>query len=228
MLAAKGFEYTSAEAASHSHRDCRCVVVPGDADGAIEGYDLVGIKARYGQIADLLGGHATSDLVVREIETRSPLWLFDGTVEEVSFETETLRASVLQKTPWEAETARRLAAQGFDPRMLIDYRVVRDADGVKHRIGLPDLPNGVEMKTPMESRNPYGCVKNYLENANGKEGLKKLVIDNTVSRFTDDDLARGIAGALAEIEFVLPEVTFLGKDGKLHCIWSERDQRPLV
>lgn len=84
------------------------------------------------------------------------------------------------------------------------------------------------MKTPMESRNPYGCVKNYLENANGKEGLKKLVIDNTVSRFTDDDLARGIAGALAEIEFVLPEVTFLGKDGKLHCIWSERDQRPLV
>ncbi len=240
MLASRGFVYRSEEAASHSHRGCKCVVMAGREGDTIEGYDLEGIQERYDKVVEACGydvfidkdtrfdqlSREDYDRIAREAGMRSPLWLSKGIVESVSFETESLKESVLQKTPWEAETAARLALHGFDPRILIDYRVKRDSSGVKRRIGLPDLPNGVEMKTPMESRNPFGCVKNYLNNANGKEGLKKIVIDNTVSQFTDKELSEGIARALRSVDFKLPEVTFLGKDGKLHCIWNERDQRP--
>lgn len=31
---------------------------------------------------------------------------------------------------------------------------------------------------------------------------------------------------MMEVDFVLPEVTSLGKDGELRCIWNEQDQRP--
>lgn len=82
-LAAEGFEYTSAEAASHSHRGCRCVVVPGDSDLAIEGYDLVGIKARYHQIEAACGEGASTETIVRFAELHDPGWLYDGTIPEI-------------------------------------------------------------------------------------------------------------------------------------------------
>lgn len=77
-LAAMGFDYSSAEAASHSHRGCRCLVVPGDADGAIEGYDLGGIKRRYRELADACGPGAAAEKVVRFAELHDPGWLYDG------------------------------------------------------------------------------------------------------------------------------------------------------
>ena len=85
ILAAKGFDYNSAEAASHSHRGCRCVVVPGDSDMAIEGYDLVGIKARYGQIAAACGDRPATETVVRFAELHDPGWLYDGRLVEPDY-----------------------------------------------------------------------------------------------------------------------------------------------
>lgn len=85
MLAAKGFDHNSAEAASHSHRGCRCVVVPGDSDLAIEGYDLVGIKARYGQIAAVCGDRPAAETVVRFAGLHDPGWLYDGRLVEPDY-----------------------------------------------------------------------------------------------------------------------------------------------
>lgn len=80
MLASKGFEYKSAEAASHSHRGCRCVVVPGDPDGAIEGYDLDGMRGRYDSVVSALPPGATKDDIVAALELRDPGWLYNGHV----------------------------------------------------------------------------------------------------------------------------------------------------
>lgn len=85
MLAAKGFDYNGAEAASHSHRGCRCVVVPGDSDLAIEGYDLDGIKARCGQIAAACGDKPATKTVVRFAELHDPGWLYDGRLVEPDY-----------------------------------------------------------------------------------------------------------------------------------------------
>lgn len=85
VLAARGFDYSSAEAASHSHRGCRCLVVPGDADGAIEGYDLGGIQGRYRALADACGPGAAAEKVVRFAELHDPGWLYDGRPVEADY-----------------------------------------------------------------------------------------------------------------------------------------------
>ena len=82
-LAAMGFDYSSAEAASHSHRGCRCLVVPGDSDLAIEGYDLGGIKRRYRELADACGPGAAAEKVVRFADLHDPGWLYDGTIPDI-------------------------------------------------------------------------------------------------------------------------------------------------
>ena len=40
MLASRGFEYLSEEAAEHSHANCQCIVMPGWGDSpSVAGYD---------------------------------------------------------------------------------------------------------------------------------------------------------------------------------------------
>lgn len=85
VMAARGFDFTSAEAASHTHRGCRCVVVPGEKDGSIGGCDLDGIEGRYRQIADACGPEASIDAIVRFAELHDPGWLYDGRTVEPDY-----------------------------------------------------------------------------------------------------------------------------------------------
>ena len=87
-------------------------------------------------------------------------------------------------------------------------------NGRKVRVGLPDFRNGVEIKTPMTSRNALGAMDNYLENAAKKDGVKRVVIDNTASLFTDKELIDAARKALADYPKI-PLLTILKKDGML-------------
>ena len=154
--------------------------------------------------------------VTREMDTRDREWLYNGTAHEPTYATERIKKSVTEENPWEDRTARRLAKHGIKPDFIQDYRWAVGSDGKKRKIGLPDFANGVEIKSPIESKNPRGAVDNYLDSCSKKEGLKRIVIDNTESNFTDVELRNAIVDVMKDYEF--GEVTYLGKDEKLHVI----------
>lgn len=56
MLASFGFNTGSKEAASHTHANCDCRIVPQWGDGSVEGYDPDGMYDRYGACLDSIGG----------------------------------------------------------------------------------------------------------------------------------------------------------------------------
>lgn len=92
MLASRGFVYRSEEAASHSHRGCKCVVMAGREGDTIEGYDLEGIQKRYNKIAKACGvdifidkdtrldqlSREDYDRIARFAELHDPEWLSRG------------------------------------------------------------------------------------------------------------------------------------------------------
>lgn len=177
-------------------------------------------KARYAPKGKGKRGSAKPDFdayysrqVMRECETRDREWLYRGIVSEPTYATESVRKAVTKTNPWEGETAARLAKHGIKPDHIQDFIWEIGDDGIKRKVGLPDLAGGVELKTPMGSNNPYGAVKNYFDNSARKRGLKRIVIDNTKSKFTDDDLERAMKSLVGEYDF--PLVSFLGKSGEL-------------
>lgn len=56
MLASFGFNTGSKEAASHTHANCDCRIVPQWGDGSVEGYDPDGMYDRYNACLDTVGG----------------------------------------------------------------------------------------------------------------------------------------------------------------------------
>ena len=58
MLASFGYQYTSEEAASHSHRKCNCRVVPSFGDAEVSGYDPDEMYGRYSDCLSALGGRS--------------------------------------------------------------------------------------------------------------------------------------------------------------------------
>lgn len=68
MLASRGFVYTSAEAASHSHSSCDCRVIPGFPGAEVEGYDPSEYLGLYSEARSRLGGGASDGQIASEIE----------------------------------------------------------------------------------------------------------------------------------------------------------------
>ena len=219
MLSSRGFVYHSemtARGLHGYHAHCDCIIVPG-AKGRtrIDGYDPQTMADNWERCAQTAGTHDPR-AVMREVETRDWHWLYTGEAPNVTFEDDDVKKKVLDENPHELRTAERLARCGIDARFIRDYREIRDQEGVRRRIGLPDFANGVEIKTPMSSRNPFGAVDNYLENCSGKEQLKRIIIDNTESCFTDSELREAMETVNRDYGF--EHITYLGKDGELHNI----------
>lgn len=241
MLASYGFQYTSEEAASHSHRKCNCRVVPSFGDAEVRGYDPGQMYARYNDCLVTLGGRdgiraewnalpkAERDRYIashgnregeafekyvnkrmaEEIETRDPEWFTTGKVPETEFASESVERHA---TEAEKGTARRLAEHGIKPVFIKDFKEVT-VNGRKQRVGLPDLENGIEIKTLGTSGNAHGAVKNYLDNAVKKQGLRTVVIDNTSSLHISDDELMGAASELIGNYLDIPGLRLLLKDG---------------
>ena len=99
MLASRGFVYRSEEAASHSHRGCKCIVMAGREGDTIEGHDLEGIQDRYNKIAEACGvdiftdkdtrldqlSREDYDRIARFAELRDPEWLSRGILPTIDY-----------------------------------------------------------------------------------------------------------------------------------------------
>lgn len=241
MLASYGFQYTSEEAASHSHRKCNCRVVPSFGKAEVRGYDPGQMYSRYNDCLSTLGGRdgiraewnampkdVRDDYIAKhgnkegdafekfvnkrmaeEIETRDPEWFTSGKVPKTEFATESVERHV---TDAEKGTARKLAEHGIKPVFIKDFKEVR-VNGRKQRVGLPDLENGIEIKTIGTSGNAHGAVKNYLDNAVKKQGVRTVVIDNTSSlNISDDDLVEAASELIGNYPDI-PGLRLLLKDG---------------
>lgn len=239
MLASRGFVYANEKTAGklgQYHYKCDCRIVPGiEGSTSIEGYDPDVYYRAYKDSRDTLDAHkAFADwnsfddqakkekpfahywrgLILEEMRTHDLEWLNSGLVREVSYETEAVEKNT---KPHEVETAKRIAKHGMVPHFVQDFKWVTDEKG-KHKVGLPDLINGIELKAPLESRNPVTAMRNYLENVRDKkEGVTRIIVDNTDSNFSDEDLLKAAADVLPEYPST-PALTILKKDGKLKNI----------
>lgn len=224
MLAGRGFEYRSEKSATykkdggHYHPNCDCRIVAGFDGMKVEGYDPDALYERYSDCANTVAdeyGHADRNAVLNEMARRDPAWLNGGPPPAIGFASEQVKKRALSN-PHELRTAERIAEHGIEPFFVQDYIWVEQG-GKKRKVGLPDFRNGVEIKTPMTSENPYGALANYLDNARKKKGLKRVIVDNTESLFDDDAL---INAAREEVKNYseIPLLTILLKSGKLKNI----------
>ena len=243
MLAAFGFHYKTEEAASHAHSKCDCKIVPGfDGKTTVKGYNPEAMYKSYNACLKTLGGNdgiatdwnalpkAERDAYIKahgnkegkayqayknkriaaEIETRDTDWFKTGKVPEVTYVSKRVENNA---TAAEKCTAARLATHGVKANFIRDYEMVICSDGIKRRKGLPDLENGIELKTLGGSKNAYGAVKNYMDNASGKKGLKCLVIDNVESEYLSDKEVTDAIHMLAG-DYSFPQVRILTKSGE--------------
>lgn len=242
MLASFGYQYTSEESASHSHRKCNCRVVPSFGDAEVSGYDPDAMYGRYSDCLSALGGRngireewnaLPKEERDRYIESHGGKAgsAFDAYVNKrVSREIEsrdpewfatgkvpTVEFSTknVEKRATDAEvgTARRLAEHGIKPVFIQDHEWITE-NGRKRKIGHPDLENGMEIKTIGSSGNAWGAMKNYFDSTANKKGVRCMVVDNSVSEnISDDDLVIAAKKLALEYEFV-PSVRLLLKSGE--------------
>lgn len=247
MLASFGFNAKTEEAASHSHAHCDCRIVPGfDGKTKVRGYDPDGMYERYNECLAALGGRNgissdwyampredreafikghggsnskalkayTNSRISSEISTRDSRWFKTGKEPKVGFISKEVEK---RATKAEIGTAKRLAHHGVASTFIQDYRWVQE-DGRKRKVGLPDLENGIEIKTIGTSGNAWGAMKNYLDSTAGKEGVKCMVVDNSVSdRISDEALIDAASELVAKYPKVA-HVRLLLKDGRYIAI----------
>lgn len=253
MLASFGFYAKTVAMAEHSHPNCDCRIVPGFPDKTrVKSYDPDGMYARYSDCLSALGGesglntdwaampkadrdahiaaHGNSEgkarrayqrkRIAAEIETRDAGWYKTGTAPSVGYSSEQVKARVTAAERW---TATRLTEHGVRPVFVQDYVTETCEDGVKRKVGLPDLSNGTEIKTIGTSGNAWGAVKNYMDSAKGKRGLQCLLIDNSMSeKLRDDDVRQAIEALAPEYEF--PEIRMVAKSGE-YFIVAKKNRR---
>lgn len=247
MLASFGFNAKTEEAASHSHAHCDCRIVPGfDGKTKVRGYDPDGMYERYNECLAALGGRNgissdwyampredkeafikghggsnskalkayTNSRISSEISTRDPRWFKTGKEPKVGFISKEVEK---RATKAEIGTAKRLAHHGVASTFIQDYRWVQE-DGRKRKVGLPDLENGIEIKTIGTSGNAWGAMKNYLDSTAGKEGVKCMVVDNSVSDRISDEALIDAANELVAKYPKVAHVRLLLKDGRYIAI----------
>ncbi|MDY4522915.1 MAG: hypothetical protein SPD80_04915 [Atopobium sp.] len=221
MLSTSGFVYHTKKSAGGDghkfHIGCDCIIVSGTEKTVIEGYDPDAMYKRWCMCTETLGlqsTHENLNKIITEVETRDFRWLNSGRVPEATYASESIKHSVTVNNPWEGRTAHRLAKVGIKPDFQVDYKTVK-TDGVARRVGLPDFSNGIEIKTPRDSNNAYGAVKNYVGKTNERKiEVKRMIIDNTESNFSDDDLIKAIRSVSEELG-VNYKIACLTKTGKL-------------
>lgn len=225
------------------HRNCDCVIVPGfegvPASDQIDGYDPDGMYGRWSGCVKALGGDSAlraewdaldakakarykggtdgeryrrfrQTRIVAETETRDFRWLNTGAAPSVKFVSEQVKK---RATDAEVRTAERLCSNGVVAEFVQDFEWVTGDDGIKRKIGLPDLANGIEIKTLGSSRNAFGAVDNYLKSSAKKKGLECVVIDNSESEhISDDDLFVAARKVVKDYESV-PHLRLLLKSG---------------
>lgn len=199
MLASRGFVYASEKTASekegggHYHPNCDCRIVPGFDGMEVEGYDPDELYRRW-------------KAAEGEKESRR-------SAAGVGFVSDSVKKRVASH---ELRTAKRLAEDhGMRPVFVQDFKWVVGEDGLKRKIGLPDLEDGTELKAILKSKNAYGALKNHLDSAEKKAGLKRVIVDNTDAKFVADSQLMDAARQLRSRYPDIPVLSILLKSGEL-------------
>lgn len=200
---------------AHSyHENCDCVIVPGfeglPAWEQVEGYDPDGMRERWYDCESSVDWDAAKERwasmdtnqrgrykgdddreryasfvnaqIRREVETRDWRWLYTGEKPRVSYASRKLALEIEQGRPWEKRTADILSENGFKCEFIID----REEIAPGQFIGLPDLADGVELKTLVNAKGK-GAIDRHLRDAAHKKGLRCCVIDNSDGVLSDQD-----------------------------------------
>lgn len=226
MLSSRGAVYYSrktAGALDRWHNSCDCKVVMGfedDPDAEIvQHYDPKGMRGRMSEMEDQTGLSFSKQDDSRALrgfmELHDPDWLMCGRrPDEPSYVSEQVKA---RATEAEKHTASMLGKFGIKATFIQDYVWVK-VGGLKRKVGLPDLENGIEIKTLGSSRNPYGAIDNYLSNAEKKKDLSCVVIDNSISEHIGDtELVKAAKAVVGDYESI-PSLYVILKSGALKRI----------
>ena len=164
--------------------------------------------------AEPTGGDAYNNYlahrIVQEMSTRDRRWLYDGTVPEITYESEELKTKIEKEHPHEIRTANRLREHGIRTDFVVDEALIVDpTTGRDRKIGLADFENGYEIKTLLEASS-FNTVDGYIKNASRKKNIVALVFDNSENNsLTDEQLEQYI---LRSRRFKYGRIYIIGKD----------------
>ncbi len=236
MLATRGFEYLSEETADFGptfhNGHCHCDVISSWGRQNLKGFDPDGMSERWEQCKTAIEHRLTHDEYLRtrsspdqkfgnwkrnqilaEMRWRDREWLHSGTEPPISFPSDEMREETEKARPQEIRTAERLRKHGVVPAFQVDYKTVKDENGIERRIGLSDWAGGVEIKTPDKAKS-FRSIDGYMGNAGKKMDCKRLIIDNSENpNMSDEQL----------IEFILKSQRF--KDGIVYILSKESELR---
>lgn len=196
MLASRGFVYSIDRAAGsdgHYHPNCDCRIIPGFDGMTVEGYDPDVLYEQWRRAEE-------------EKKNRR-------SAASVGFASESVKKRVATH---ELRTAERLAeSHGMRPVFVQDFKWVVGEGGLKRKVGLPDLEDGTELKAILGSKNAHGALRNHLNSAKKKTGLKRVIVDNTDAEFIADEELVGAARLLRHRYPEIPVLSILLKSGDL-------------
>ena len=226
MLSSRRFDYSSektASAASHPH--CDCVIVPGvNGVTKIDGYDPDGMKSRLAAIEKQCGAEAGNDwkqnaVVTGSMKLRDGKWLYSGKEPDIKYADESVikkknrNKTEREQRALERKTAARLNKSGIETVFIDDERVNDDGTTT----GLPDLMNGIELKTVYKASSE-NTVRKHIGKCKGKDGLKAIVVDVSENPNMDDATALiYVRRSFTRHKFKKP-VYLLSHDGSLMAI----------
>ena len=238
---------------THDYHDhCDCVIVPGFEgipwDEQVEGYDpdamrerwhacqaAVGtdeeLRKRWKSLTDKQRARYKGDndferyrrfvnaQAIREAEARDFRWLNTGEAPRISYVSKNLASEIEQSRPWEKRTAERLAENGFGCEFIDD----REEIAPGRFIGLPDLADGMELKTLVSAKGT-GAIDRQLRDAAHKKGLRCCVIDNSDGVLSDDDCIEAIVEKMSKRG--VRNVLFIDSNRKIHRFIDEIPKGP--
>ena len=225
MLASRNAVYHTRKTAGefkHFHRHCDCKVVPSfdpDPDAeVVEGVKPKELRERISLMEKQTGLSFADSKASRKLSEFIALhdrdWLMRGKKVKPGYASKQVEKRV---TEAEKQTASLLAGFGIESIFIQDYEWVK-VDGIKRKTGLPDLKNGIEIKTIGTSGNPYGAIDNYLKSAEKKKNLSCVVVDNSASTIiSDEDLIEAASDMIDDYELI-PSLYLILKSGFLRRI----------
>ena len=153
--------------------------------------------------------------VSAEIGRRDAGWFKNCIIPDVTYSSDQVKKRVSDA---EFTTATTLSKHGIKARFIQDYVWIIGEDGRKRKVGLPDLENGIEIKTLDSSMNAFGAMDNYLDNSSRKKDLKCVVVDNCHSAYIEDaELIEAAEDVIRDYP-TIPHLRLLLKDGRFLSI----------